>query len=510
MSSRSSKLHADRRSQTRKAIRQGIGIYVRKSTERQGDLSLPAQERIIRAAITGLSDQPIYRIYKDVLSGTRPDRHEYQQMLADARAGRLTMVVFHKVNRFGRNAVEGLAAINELRDLGVEVRVADMPGLDISTPEGLFVFTFLLGQGQYEVENLGNEAIKGMQQAVINGRWPFPAPDGYVNRRIEITAHKFESWVEANRKRAAIVRLIFRWYATGTTSLQSIAERLHRLHETRVQRGKSGCLRPKGGHWTTQTLWHILTNRFYIGIVEVEKWNLSVRGQHRPIISQRLFQRVQQVLEAHGHGPIERHVYLLHQRVVMDGGAIRLRPTTVKSKNRRYYYRPGTGRRRYYDADRIDEAVVAAVFERLRTMPISETSVPQCIRKATTTLRNRTDRMLDEIQHQRKRLLRLASMNRFTEAEIAGELNRLEAEEKRANREYARADMLEAMHEPFIQECTTVLNTLQNWSERTADEQKHAMAALIDEVEINDKTVVTRITWSSLWDCMLGSFESLT
>src|SRR5262245_23475295 len=87
----------------------GVGIYTRKSSDKQGELSLPAQERICRQSIVEPAGLAVYRVYKDILSGRRADRRDYQEMLADARSGKLRMLVFHKVNRFGRDAAEGLA-----------------------------------------------------------------------------------------------------------------------------------------------------------------------------------------------------------------------------------------------------------------------------------------------------------------------------------------------------------------------------------------------------------------
>ena len=230
----------------------------------QGELSLPAQERIIRASLAE-TGQGVYRVYRDILSGTRPDRSDYQQMLADARAGKLTMVAFHKVNRFGRDVAEGLAAVNELRRLGVKVRIADLPTLDIEKPEGMLIFTILLGQGQYEVENLGSEAIKGMREMVLAGGWPFTAPDGYQNCREYLNSHRRRCWVAVDRKRAAIIRLVYRWYARGNSTLESIAHALGRLHEQRIAQGKFGCCSERGQVWRPARLWVILTNPFYAG-----------------------------------------------------------------------------------------------------------------------------------------------------------------------------------------------------------------------------------------------------
>jgi site-specific DNA recombinase len=315
----------------------GIGIYLRKSSNNQGDLSLPAQERIIRAVLVEPSGQPVYRVYRDVLSGTRPDRTDYQQMLADARAGKLTAIYFHKVNRFGRDSAEGLAAINELRRLGVAIRVADLPTLDVYEPAGMFLFSLLLAQGQYEVENLGSEAIKGMREMVLAGGWPFTAPDGYRNCREQLNSHKRRCWVEVDRPRAAIICLIFRWYARGDMTLRAIVSAMGALHAQRIAHGKSGCLTSEGKTWTAQTLARLLVNRFYTGSVVVPAWGLEVQGSHRAIVPPVLFDRVQAILSNHSYGPLVRHSYMLQGRVVMllDGSPTILCCSTATQKDRR-------------------------------------------------------------------------------------------------------------------------------------------------------------------------------
>lgn len=298
----------------------GVGIYTRKSSNKQGELSLPAQERICRKVIVEPLDLPVYRVYKDILSGQRPDRTDYQEMLADARSGKLRMVVFHKVNRFGRDAAEGLTAIQELRKLGVEIRIADLPTLDLRKPEGMFIFTFLLGQGQYEVENLGNEARKGMQEKVEQGGWPFLAPDGYQNCREEIGRRKFRSWIAVDRHRAAVVRLMFLWYKRGDTTLQGVVRRLSQLHNQREARGKSGCLRRSGKRWNAQTVHHMLTNRFYAGEIAVEGWGPArleraqmVKTMHKALLAEaiadlRAFAQWADVLPKKQHQVIARMI----------------------------------------------------------------------------------------------------------------------------------------------------------------------------------------------------------
>ena len=350
----------------------------------QGELSLPAQERIIRAALAE-TGQGVYRVYRDILSGTRPDRADYQQMLADARAGKLTMVAFHKVNRFGRDVAEGLAAVNELRRLGVKIRIADLPTLDIEKPEGMLIFTILLGQGQYEVENLGSEAIKGMREMVLAGGWPFSAPDGYQNCREYLNSHRRRCWVAVDRKRAAIIRLIYRWYARGTITIRDIANRLNRLHDQRAAQGKTGCLTCTGKRWGVQHLWIVLTNPFYAGVVEVPSWDIRVRGAHAAIIPSATVARVQTVLAAHRNGPLIQHVYLLQGRVGMhvQGEHVTLYCSTATQRNIRSYYRIVGGRRQYFNANTMHRAVLIALRQRIATLgPDPQVAIAQRMRQA--------------------------------------------------------------------------------------------------------------------------------
>jgi DNA invertase Pin-like site-specific DNA recombinase len=487
----------------------GIGIYLRKSSRIQGELSLPAQERLIRAVLEGARvGQPVYRVYRDVLSGRRADRADYQQMLADARAGRLTTVAFHKVNRFGRDAAEGLAAVNELRRLGISVLIADLPSLDIYKPEGMLIFTVLLGQGQYQVEDLGSEAIKGMQEMALAGGWPFTAPDGYRNCREYIDSHRRRCWVEVDRPRAAIIRLVYRWYRRGTVTLRDIAAALNDLHLKRTARGKPSCLTPRGKTWGVQQILQILSNPFYRGIVEVPAWEIRVRGVHPAIISPTVFDEVQAVLASHSAGPLKQHAYLLKGRLVMvhNGGSERLRCSTANQRNLRYYYRTlAGGRREHFNADGIDLAVLSAIRQRLVSLgPNPQAAIAQRMRRALAGAQMQARQSLRELRASRKRLLHLGTTGRFTDAEIAGEMLLLNGETAEAERELRRLDALTESQEQMIEEWQQIVTTLERWETISTEEQQALVAKLIERVEIDTTGAVTRIAWSVVWDQLLS------
>lgn len=484
----------------------GVGIYVRKSTDRQ-ELSLAAQERLIRSFLERSGIQlPIVAVYRDILSGKRPDRVGYQEMLADARLGKLKMVAFHKVNRFGRNTAEGIAAVEELRRLGVIVKIVDMPSLDIHSAEGMFVFTLMLGQGQYEVENLASESRKGMEQKVVEGGWAWRAPDGYVNRRVELSAMRFYSWVEVDRHRAAIVRLIYRWYAAGDTTLRAIKRRLNVLHEQRIAVGKPGCLRRSGLPWDGQAVYKILTNRFYLGEVAVPSWRVSYTGKHPAIIRIAQFDRIQEHLRRQGTTKRTRHVYLLQDllELATDTPTMLLATTVIKEHSAyQYYYYFRDSKRIYFVALNIEEAVLGRLRERIATLggdPVQ--SVRDQIERVVIDLEAQAKVRAEQASRERQRVLHLAARNLFTDDEIKVELERLDREAQWARADMMRAQMIASSHGSVLDEAAAALGVIATWSEQNITTQRAAIRQFLSKVSLTEGGQVQQLHWQPLWDTL--------
>ena len=54
-------------------------------------------------------------------SKTASSRKEFKRMLKDCQSGKLDIVITKNISRFGRDTVEILDALNQLRILGVRV-----------------------------------------------------------------------------------------------------------------------------------------------------------------------------------------------------------------------------------------------------------------------------------------------------------------------------------------------------------------------------------------------------
>src|SRR5580700_9819138 len=101
---------------------QRCAIYTRKSTEHNLDLefnSLDAQREACEAYIKSQAHEG-WRLVPDRyddggLSGASPDRAALQKLLADVRAGKITIVVVYKVDRLTRSLAD-FAKLVELFD----------------------------------------------------------------------------------------------------------------------------------------------------------------------------------------------------------------------------------------------------------------------------------------------------------------------------------------------------------------------------------------------------------
>ncbi len=103
-----------------------VAYYRVSNAEQAGDghhsLDVQREKAHQEAAKRGLT---IVREFRDVASGTKASREQYQAMLAYLRAGAAGTVFIQALDRLGRDQRELLTAAWELQDLGVQLVAID-------------------------------------------------------------------------------------------------------------------------------------------------------------------------------------------------------------------------------------------------------------------------------------------------------------------------------------------------------------------------------------------------
>jgi site-specific DNA recombinase len=257
-------------------------IYARvssKEQEKEG-FSIPAQLKLLReyAAAQGFT---VAQEYVDVETAKQTGRAAFGEMVAYLRAHPAARVLLvEKTDRLYRN-LKDWVTVDEL-DVEIHFPKEGVVLSRESRSSEKFMHGIKVLMAKNYIDNLSEEARKGMQEKAEQGIWPTVAPLGYRN----LTGPNGKKIIEPDPEAAPLIGRLFEWYAAGTLSLREAAKK---VRAAGLVHRKSGAPVP------VSTVHAILRNRLYAGAFE---WNgRPYLGTHQPLVSPELWERVQDVLD---------------------------------------------------------------------------------------------------------------------------------------------------------------------------------------------------------------------
>lgn len=140
-------------------------IYCRVSTEEQ---DADKQEYLCQEYCKR-NNIDIFRVYKDVISGTTTSRPEFNIMLDDMRQYRFNAIVCTKLDRIGRSLSHLLSLFDEFKSKGVEF-IATSQNIDTSTASGKLQMQMLAAFAEFERSLISERTKEGLKQAVNVGK----------------------------------------------------------------------------------------------------------------------------------------------------------------------------------------------------------------------------------------------------------------------------------------------------------------------------------------------------
>jgi len=337
--------------------------YIRVSTAKQGEgVSLQQQ----REAIERYSQRnrlEIGKWFEEQETAAKQGRAQFEAMVKLLRRGSARGVVIHKIDRSARN-LRDWADLGELIDRGVEVHFAN-ESLDLTSRGGRLSADIQAVVAADYIRNLREETKKGFYGRLQQGFFPMPAPLGYLSNG------------KAQPKTpdpvlAPLVRRAFELYSTGRLNLAALSAEMYRLG-----------LRRKGNRPIRRTTFSdMLNNPFYYGLIRIKKTGQVFTGNHEPLISRSLFERVRAVLEGKLSARTHRHDFLYRRRLRCKSCGYSLIGETHKGF---VYYRcyistcPTTCVRE----EMVDEGVLRE-FSKLRLLPEERRYLKQELAKMAT------------------------------------------------------------------------------------------------------------------------------
>lgn len=257
--------------------RKKVAAYARVSTaqERQ-EHSFAAQVSYYSELIQSNPEWEYAGVYSDEgISGTSIKKRDgFQQMISDAEAGKIDIILTKSISRFARNTVDLLESVRHLKDLGIEVRF-EKENISSLSADGELMLTILASFAQEESSSQARNIRWGIRRKFERGEhWGKP-PFGY------------DSEYRVVENEAETVRMIF-------------DEFLHDVPLRQIARETN-----KSVDFVRKALF----NEAYIGNILLQKRYASeirqsqvndgqlpqyyVTGHHEPIVTDETFQAVQ-------------------------------------------------------------------------------------------------------------------------------------------------------------------------------------------------------------------------
>lgn len=234
-----------------------VAGYARVSTNSDEQFtSFSAQTEYYTNLINANPDWEFVRVYTDEgISGLNTrKRTGFKEMIDDALAGKIDLIVTKSVSRFARNTVDSLKTIRELKKAGTEVYF-EKENIYTFNGKGELLLTIMSSLAQEESRSISENITWGQRRSFESGK-------------VHLAYGRFLGYKkgadgkpEIDTEQAIVVELIYRLFLDGKTPA-GICKHLE----------NNGIPAPGGGEkWTKTTITSILSNEKYKGHALLQK-----------------------------------------------------------------------------------------------------------------------------------------------------------------------------------------------------------------------------------------------
>ena len=234
-----------------------VAAYARVSTDKDEQItSYKAQVDYYTKMIQNNEDWEFVDVYADEgITGTSTkSRKRFNQMIDDAVAGKIDLIITKSVSRFARNTVDTLVNIRKLKDAGVECFFEEQ-GIWTFDSTGELMITMLSSIAQEEARNISENVTWGHRKRFEDGK-------------VMLAYKRFLGYDRGedgkpiiNPEEAEVVRQIYRWFIEGKTPFTICKELETQGIKTPGKKEK----------WQRSTVISILTNEKYKGDALLQK-----------------------------------------------------------------------------------------------------------------------------------------------------------------------------------------------------------------------------------------------
>lgn len=227
-----------------------IAIYARKSVYREDSISVESQIEMCRYEARG--EETV--IYQDNgFSGKNTDRPDFQRMMKDIRAKRISKVIVYKLDRISRSILDFSEMMNEFQKYKVDF-ISATEKFDTSSPMGRAMLNICIVFAQLERETIQQRVTdaydsRSRRGFYMGGKIPY----GYSKKPAVIDGIK-TSMYEINPIESQDIRKIYEIYSKPSTTLGDVIREIT----------QDGNINNRGMHWNTARISELMRNPVYV------------------------------------------------------------------------------------------------------------------------------------------------------------------------------------------------------------------------------------------------------
>ncbi|WPU08090.1 recombinase family protein [Pseudarthrobacter oxydans] len=258
-----------------------IAVYVRQSQDKSGDeAGVDRQETACRklAEAKGWENLTLYRD-NDKSASNGKERPDFERLLRDIDAGRVTAVVVFHLDRLTRTIRDLTRVIEAGKTKRVNIACVHGVSLDLGDPTGVAVATILTAIAAMEVQHKGTRQKAANRQRAVAGKafWT-RRPFGYDRN---------EHGVFIVEQEAELIRSAADAVLAGST-LAAIAREWNRagIRTTDVRKDAEGTITKAGGLWGVTQVRRLLLNPRYSGKRLYNGEEMEAGGMWQPILTE--------------------------------------------------------------------------------------------------------------------------------------------------------------------------------------------------------------------------------
>lgn len=226
----------------------------------------------------------IYR--EEGVSAKTLNRPQLLQLLEDCRANQksVSAVFIYKIDRISRDTYDFLAIKRKLAQYGIRIISVTEPVED--TPTGEFLETLLAASAKLDNATKSQRSKDGMRKRLEAGWANGKATVGYLN-----VTKDDQQIIEPDPDQFDKMRKAWEEMDTGVYTLDTIVPFMRKLGIMVKYKNR---LLPITRNQQTQ---RIFRDKFYAGYVVSKKFGIDKVGNHKPMIDEDMFYRVQAIID---------------------------------------------------------------------------------------------------------------------------------------------------------------------------------------------------------------------